>query len=135
MESKSYICNMCKRKFSRKWNAFRYNIAVHSDLSKIVLNSTNFSSSPINRFKYTKMLKRISFINSNIWIQITNRKILMTMWILYYPDITTRLILKLWKLLDKCSNHTLNLKSRWITWTLKIGLEYYLTPLSHTIVW
>ena len=64
MESKSYICTMCKRKFSRKWNAFRHNITVHSDLSKIVLNSTNLSSSSLNRLKYTKIGHKNKFHKS-----------------------------------------------------------------------
>ena len=51
---------MCKRKFSRKWNAFRHNITVHSDLSKIVLKLTN-SSHPLNRLKYTKNAHKNKF--------------------------------------------------------------------------
>ena len=50
MEPK-YTCSLCKRKFSRKWNAFRHNIRVHADLSKIVLGSNN-SSRSINHSKY-----------------------------------------------------------------------------------
>jgi len=52
MKSKSYICTMCKHKFTRKSNAFRHNFTVHSDLGKIVLNSTN-SSRSIDGLKYT----------------------------------------------------------------------------------
>lgn len=60
---------MCKRNFSRKSNAFRHNKTVHSDLSKIVLNSTNSSPSLIrlingkndykSKFHKFKILKSI----------------------------------------------------------------------------
>ena len=46
MGPKSYTCAMCKRKFRRKWNAFRHNTTVHSDLGKIVFDSTNLSGLP-----------------------------------------------------------------------------------------
>lgn len=46
MGSKLYTCAMCKRKFRRKWNAFRHNTTIHSDLGKIVLDSTNLSGLP-----------------------------------------------------------------------------------------
>ena len=46
MKSKSYLCMRCKSKFSRKWNAFRHNLTVHSNLAEIVsysdiLNNTS----------------------------------------------------------------------------------------------
>lgn len=47
---------MCKRKFRRKWNAFRHNLTVHSDLAKIALCPTNSSTLSLsaNRSKDVK---------------------------------------------------------------------------------
>jgi len=54
----SYGCNKCKRKFTRKWNAFRHNENVHSGLATIFNNQTGIIS---NNTDYTD--KRISAID------------------------------------------------------------------------
>lgn len=60
METTSYICTMCKRKFSRKWNAFRHNMTAHSNLSKIVLNSNN-SRLPLYHSTFAKNAHKNKF--------------------------------------------------------------------------
>jgi len=60
MGPKSYTCAMCKRKFRRKWNAFRHNTTVHSDLGKIVFDSTNLSGLP-NSSKAAKHSRQNKF--------------------------------------------------------------------------
>ncbi|TVP41184.1 hypothetical protein [Candidatus Nitrosocosmicus arcticus] len=69
MESKLYYCSMCKRKFRRKWNAFRHNLTVHSDLAKIALyptNSSTLSLSP-NRSKDVNKVYGINFHKFKHW--------------------------------------------------------------------
>jgi len=69
MESKLYFCSMCRRKIRRKWNAFRHNITVHSDLAKIALyptNSTNLSRS-VYRSKDVKKVYRNKFHKFKQW--------------------------------------------------------------------
>lgn len=61
MKSKSYLCMICKSKFSRKWNAFRHNIAVHSNLAKIV----SYSNSSANSSRPTNLPKDIKNFNKN----------------------------------------------------------------------
>ena len=62
MKSKSYLCMSCKGKFSRKWNAFRHNITVHSNLAKIV----PYSDSSTNPIHPTTRSKDINNFNKNI---------------------------------------------------------------------
>jgi hypothetical protein len=66
MGTRSYICTMCKRKFSRKWNALRHNLTAHSNLSKIVLNSTK-SRLPLNHSTYAKnaLKNKPEYLQSN----------------------------------------------------------------------
>ena len=62
----------CKGQFSRKGNAFRHNLTVHSDLAKIVssANGTTNSGYPINRsedlkyFNNNKFRKKIKYLKS-----------------------------------------------------------------------
>ena len=70
MKSKSYICMECKGQFSRKGNAFRHNLTVHSNLARIVLsaNGTTNSGYPLNRpedlkyFNNNKFQKKIKYL-------------------------------------------------------------------------
>lgn len=43
-----YKCNICNQSFSRKWNAFRHNKAMHGDLATI---SNNKYKNKIDKFK------------------------------------------------------------------------------------
>ena len=59
MKSKSYLCMSCKGKFSRKWNAFRHNVTVHSNLAKIVSYS-NRSTNPSRTTNRSQDLKNFN---------------------------------------------------------------------------
>ena len=59
MKSKSYLCMRCKGKFSRKWNAFRHNLTVHSNLAKIVSYS-DISNNPSGRTNRPQESKNFS---------------------------------------------------------------------------
>lgn len=66
MKSKTYLCLGCKGKFSRKWNAFRHNITVHSNLAKIV----SYSSSSTNPNRPTYRPKDLKNFDKNMFQKI-----------------------------------------------------------------
>jgi hypothetical protein len=72
MKSKVYKCDMCSQGFSRKWNAFRHNKLIHSDLAIISSNMVkpkSISSSANQKFenykkKFDKFKKGFNYDDS-----------------------------------------------------------------------